>query len=101
MPSITLRARILEKNLDRNYTISVQRGLFGLWAVTICYGKWDTAGRKLQYGFETPQLGQRFIQQTLRKRLNSYKRIGCTYQIVEQRGDTQDLEFWFALTKHW
>ncbi len=97
MPSITLRARLAEKNLDRNYTISIQKGLFKLWVVNIFYGKWGTAGHKLRYGFETPQQGQKFIKKTLRKRLNSYSRIGCNYQLVSRSGDNQDLEFWFDL----
>jgi len=97
MPSITLRACLAEKNLDRDYTISIQKGLFKLWVVSIFYGKWGTAGRHLRYGFETPQQGQMFIKKSLRKRLNSYNRIGCSYQLVSSSGDPQDLEFWFDL----
>ena len=100
MPSITLRARLAEKNLDRDYTISIQKGLFKLWVVSIFYGKRGTAGHQLRYGFETPQQGQKFIKKTLRKRLNSYSRIGCNYQLVSSSGDPQDLEFWFDLQKN-
>ena len=96
MPSITMRASLPEKNLDRDYSIVVQKGLFSLWVVNVFYGKWGTTCRKLQYSFETQEQGQKFIKKTLRKRLTSYKRIGCSYQPVNTNGTTQDLDFWFG-----
>ena len=96
MPSITMRASLPEKNLDRDYSIVVQKGLFNLWVVNVFYGKWGAACRKLQYSFETQEQGQKFIKKTLRKRLASYKRIGCSYQPVNTNGTTQDLDFWFG-----
>ena len=95
MPSITLRASLLEKNLDRDYTITVQKGLFNLWVVNIFYGKWGASCCRLQYSFETQEEGKKFIKKTLQKRLNSHKRIGCNYQPVQTNGSTQDLKPWF------
>jgi hypothetical protein len=96
MPSLTLRAILPEKNLDRDYTICIQKGLFGLWVLNIFYGKWGAGCRKLQYSFEKQEEAQDLIKKTLRKRLTSQKRIGCNYQPVETTGSTKDLEFWFG-----
>lgn len=96
MPCLTLRATLPAKNLDRDYTIWVQKGLFNLWVVNILYGKWGAARHhKIQYSFEAPEQAQRFIKKTVRKRLNAQKRIGCNYKPAHTSGSEKDLKFWF------
>lgn len=96
MPCLTLRATLPEKNLDRDYTILVQKGLFNLWVVNILYGKWGAPRhRKRQYSFDAPKQAQSFIKKTLRKRLNAQNRIGCNYKPAQTSGSEKDLQFWF------
>lgn len=72
-----------ERNLYRFYEIYFSRDLFMDWFVQTTYGKLGTHGRIQSYGFgalEDALVKLRFI---IRKRLNSQKCIGCSYQLTE------------------
>ncbi len=96
MPSITLRAELKQNNLDREYTISVQQGMFNILVVQLFYGKWKASGGTYRkYSFDNKEEAKKFIKNKLTKRLNSYNRIKCSYQIMKTSGTPAQLSGWF------
>lgn len=79
---IRLRARDPSKNMDRGYTIVSTPGLFNTETVVVYYGKYNKQSQKRLYLFDDRLKANKFVNQLLRKRLNSAKRIGVNYQII-------------------
>lgn len=57
--------------------------LFGDWLLIAQWGRHDFRGQYKQYAFPDESSAQKKLQKILRKRLNSHKRIGCNYVLVE------------------
>lgn len=95
MPSITLRAKHPERNLDREYVILVQPGMFNTITVQIFYGRWQKNGTYRQYSFDNVEEAKKFIRIKLAKRYSSQNRIGCNYQAVKMKGSNEQLGLWF------
>ena len=82
---LVLRAVKPELNVNRAYTIYLNKGLFGSWVVMIAYGRYNVRGQQKNYPFFSLQDSKKFIKKTLSKRLKAEKRIGCNYSIVHQK----------------
>lgn len=78
----TLKAINADMNVKRYYTIRIDRNLFGETTISTSYGRIGSQGQLKNYYFETLTAGGKFIASTLRKRLNSKKRIGTEYKIA-------------------
>lgn len=80
---VKLRAQDPDKNLDRSYEILLQKGLFNSWTLIVAFGRY---GRKSChsriYSFANSQEANIFMNKTLKKRLNSFTRIGCNYHLI-------------------
>jgi hypothetical protein len=82
---LVLRAVKPELNINRSYTIYLNKGLFESWVVMIAYGRYNVRGQQKNYPFFSIEDAKSFIKKTIHKRLRSEKRIGCNYTIVCQK----------------
>lgn len=80
---LILRAIKPETNVNRVYEIRVDRGLFNSWLVIIAYGRYRGGACQKIHSFFNIEDVKKFVQKTLKKRVNSQKRIGCYYKIVK------------------
>ena len=89
-----VRLRALNPDLkhDRGYQIILGKDLFGTWYVTTTFGRYGTGGTSKTRLFEERRDSSDFINATLKRRLSSPKRIGCSYQIVSFDGAEEILE---------
>lgn len=90
---IVLRATRPDANLDRAYEIHLYKGLFDSWLVITAYGRYGAKGRgafQKTHSFFVLEEAKQFIDKTLNKRLNAFKRIGCNYEIIK-RSSSADL----------
>jgi len=83
---LILRAIKPETNVNRVYEIRLDRGLFESWLVIIAYGRYGGGACQKIHSFFTVEDARKFVQKTLKKRVNSQKRIGCYYKIVKAIG---------------
>lgn len=79
---ITLKAINADLNLKRYYIIRIDRNLFGETSISTSYGRIGSKGQLKRYYFESMDPGHKFLCSTLRKRLNSKKRIGTDYTLT-------------------
>ena len=86
---IRLRAINSEFKHDREYKIVLGQDLFGSWYVTITFGKYGAWGTSKTTYFNTHEEACGFIDNRLKRRLSSPKRIGCSYQIISCDGDNE------------
>lgn len=84
---IRLRALNIDLKHDREYRIILGQDLFSNWYVVVMFGKYGTWGRNKTTYFNTREEAYNFIDNRLKRRLSSPKRIGCSYQIVSFDGD--------------
>lgn len=89
---IRLRAVNPILNFDREYKIGLGRDLFYHWYVTITFGRYRTWGTSKTKTFETQQEAYDYINQKLKRRLSSPKRIGRPYQMISFDGSDDILE---------
>ena len=80
----SLMAKDTLKNIDRKYSLLLQRDLFGGWILITRWGRDGSKGQGKQYSFTDEAKAQKKFQQVLKRRLNAQKRIGCNYQVVEK-----------------
>lgn len=80
--SIQLQAINSEKNIFRQYEIYVGKDLFGSWLLMTAYGRIGKVTQLRNYSFESLEELQIKLQQLLRKRLRSQKRVGTNYRII-------------------
>lgn len=78
---LTLKAINAALNIKRYYTIRIDRNLFGETSISTSYGRIGSKGQLKHDYFESPEAGNTFLRSTLRKRLNSKKRIGVNYTL--------------------
>jgi hypothetical protein len=89
---IRLRAVNYDLKRDREYNIGLGRDLFQQWYVVITFGKYNTWGTSKTKIFDTRQEAYKFIDDKLRRRLSSLKRIGCQYQVIDFDGSDDILK---------
>ncbi len=95
---LKLRAMDLDQNIDRDYEILVSKILFGLWGVTIAFGRHGVGGTYRNHTFETKEMARAFVYKTIQKRLKAPKRIGCSYALVDARALNEErLSSWLTL----
>jgi hypothetical protein len=79
-----LRAKNSSKTLDRRYSLYLTRDLFGGWLLITQGEREGRKGQGKRYIFTDEAAAQKKFQQTLKRWINTQKRIGCDYQIVEE-----------------
>ncbi len=80
---LCLEAHNPEVNHHRRYEVRLGRDLFGLWVVTIGYGRSGSGGRQLVYSDEYPEVVRDVIGYYLGRRATAHRRIGCHYLVTE------------------
>lgn len=80
--SIQLQAINAEKNIFRQYELYVGKDLFGCWLLTTAYGRIGKVTKLRNYSFDSFEGLQKKLQQLLRKRLSSQKRVGTNYRSI-------------------
>ena len=66
-------------NIRREYVIYQSKSLYGDSLVNICYGREKSKGHHITMVFKDKETAGKYVQNALKKRLNSQKRIGCNY----------------------
>lgn len=81
---LNIRLRTLSRELkhDREYKINLGTDLFGSWYVAITFGRYRTWGTVKTKYCDTREDAYKVINNILKRRLSSTKRIGCPYQII-------------------
>ena len=79
-----LRAQNPSKTLDRRYSLYLTRDLFGGWLLITQGEREGRKGNGKRYTFTGEEAAQKKFQQTLKRWINTQKRNGCDYQIVEE-----------------
>ena len=79
-----LRAQNLSKTLDRRYSLYLSRDLFGGWMLITQGEREGRKGQGKRYTFTDEEAAQKKFQQILKRWINTQKRNGCDYQIVEE-----------------
>jgi predicted DNA-binding WGR domain protein len=81
-----LQLRMEAHNPDRNhhrwYEVRLGRDLFGLWVVTIGYGRAGFAGQTLLYSDTDAGVARDMIRHFLQRRASAPRRIGCEYTLT-------------------
>ena len=89
MVSLHLQACSPAKNIFRSYSIWLGQDLFGDWRVSVTYGRIRARGTQKAYVFSSREDALKKLTAILRKRSSSYKRLGCSYKLVDyQREDS-------------
>lgn len=71
-------------NVNRWYSLTIMKDLFGDWLLITQWGRQGFKGQFKQYAFKEESALHKAFQSTLKKRLTSHKRIGCNYEIVKE-----------------
>ena len=79
-----LRAQNLSKTLDRKYSLYLTRDLFGEWILITQGEREGRKGNGKRYMFTDEAEAQKKFQQNLKRWINTQKRNGCDYQIIEE-----------------
>lgn len=94
--SIRLEAHHPERNHHRFYELAVGRDLFGLWMLTIQYGRTGRQGCQRQFSSSDPGSLKSQIQHCLKVRETAPRRFGCRYELVSmEQADTLLIQDWF------
>ncbi len=84
--SLFLRAVDPARNCFRSYAIEVAPDLFGVWCVSLYWGRIGRPGSGVRHAFEGAGPALAFARLQLRRRLRSKKRIGVAYQVTQAVG---------------
>jgi len=85
--SLHLQACSPEKNIFRAYNIWLGQDLFGDWMLSVNYGRIRTKGTNRVYIFPSREEALKKLTFILRKRSSASKRIGCSYKLIDCRGE--------------
>ena len=88
-----LRAVYPDKKIDRFYKIQAQQDLFGLWSVSLFYGRRGTQGHRQHRSFSSQEDALTFVAQKLKTRQAPRKRRGGPYTLLhklEENGPEED-----------
>ena len=89
--SLHLQACSPERNIFRAYSIWLGQDLLGDWIVSVTYGRIRVRGTTRAYVFASKEEGLHKLKSILRKRASAYKRLGCSYKLMECQGDSRCL----------
>ncbi|MBY0462165.1 MAG: WGR domain-containing protein [Alphaproteobacteria bacterium] len=79
-----LRAKNPSKTLDRRYTLYLTRDLFGGWLLITQGEREGRKGNGKRYTFTDKETAQKKFQQTLKRWINTQKRNGYDYHVIEE-----------------
>lgn len=79
-----LRAQNPSKTLDRRYSLYLTRDLFGGWLLITQGEREGRKGNGKRYTFTDEAGAQKKFQQNLKRWINTQKRNGYNYQIIEE-----------------
>src|SRR4051794_36382644 len=71
-----------DRNVCRDYRLSLGRDLFGDWTVDLRYGRIGQRGQERQIACGSLEEACRVAHSYLRRRISAPRRIGCAYRIV-------------------
>jgi predicted DNA-binding WGR domain protein len=77
---ISLRAVDEEKNMDRLYVLSPQKGLFGSFCIYIRNARYGKSGQQRIYAFETEEEALAFMNQKVKQKLHTHYELEGTDQ---------------------
>lgn len=80
-----LKALNPEKNVNRWYSLRMGQDLFGEWLLITQWGRNGFKGQYKEHIYTEEAFAQKEYQRILKKRLNSHKRIGCAYAVIEDK----------------
>jgi len=81
--SLHLQACSPERNIFRSYSIWLGQDLFDDWMVSVTYGRIRAKGTTRSYVFSSQEDALKKLTAILRKRSSAYKRLGCSYRLVD------------------
>ncbi len=79
MQDYRLKAIDSNKGIYRWYEIKQAPDLLGGWSLIISYGRIGRKGRTKVMSFHSLEEKDKFLQNVLKKRLSSERRIGCNF----------------------
>src|SRR5690349_19009031 len=88
---IVLRALHPERNVWRDYRLSLGRDLFGDWTVDLRYGRIGQEGQERRIACASLEEARRIARSHLQRRISAPRRIGCGYRIVSFDSGEADL----------
>ena len=71
-----------ERNHHRRYELRLGRDLFGVWTVTLSYGRTGRVGQEVRHSAAGPDALRRVIRESLRRRRSAPRRIDCSYRLT-------------------
>lgn len=75
-----------ERNHHRFYEVAMAPDLFGMWLVTVRFGRIGRHGRVLAFSTECGAGALEFARRRLQRRSTAQGRIGCSYREVDRSG---------------
>jgi hypothetical protein len=85
--ALFLRAENPSRNVRRAYSIAVDRDLFGVWCVSLGWGRIDRPGQGRRLAFDDRPAALAFARIQLRRRLQAERRIGVPYRVTAAIGE--------------
>lgn len=93
--SIQMMAEDPQRNVHRNYELTIGQDLFGDWSLTIRYGRVGANGTYRVSGSPDPLTIRKLLNVKLQRRNTSSKRIGCDYRTVNlSAAEGVDVGWW-------
>lgn len=93
---IRLEAHHPQRNHHRFYELAIGRDLFGLWTLTLHYGRTGQQWHKRQFSSSDAGILKRQIQHCLKVRETAPQRLGCRYRLVSiEQTDQCPVSDWF------
>lgn len=93
--TVRLEAHHPERNHHRFYELALGRDLFGLWMLTIHYGRTGRQGHERRFASSDPSTLQKHIHHCLKVRESAPRRFGCRYRLVNlEQADDMPIEYW-------
>lgn len=94
--TVRLEAHHTERNHHRFYELRLGHDLFGLWMLTLHYGRTGRNGHLRQFSSSDASILRSQIQQCLRVRETAPRRLGCRYRLVSmEQADGFPVSHWF------
>lgn len=85
--ALFLRAENPSRNVRRAYSIAVDQDLFGVWCVSLGWGRIGRSGQGRRLAFDDRPAALAFARIQLRRRLRSETRIGVPYRVTAAIGE--------------
>jgi len=88
---IALQAKDVAANRLRSWQIEAGPDLFGVWVMTVRFGRIGTAGRAVDYHFASEEKMRSFVRAGLQRRRTAKRRIGVAYQVIAASPEAKPL----------